>query len=136
MKALREADFPSVADILADVRALVADACRTAGCCSDCRDQIVLAVNEACMNVIQHGYRHAADRTFRIAIFADGGELIVQLLDNGRPAADSDLQPREFDELRPGGLGVRIMREVMDSVAYRPPPAGFTNLLEMTKTIY
>ncbi len=136
MEALREAEFPSVAKILADVRALVAGACRTAGCCSECGDQVVLAVNEACMNIIQHGYRYAADRSFRIAIFAERGELIVQLLDNGRPAADSDLRPREFDELRPGGLGVRFMREVMNTVGYRPPPAGFTNLLEMTKTIY
>ena len=136
MNTLRDAVFPSVTDILGQVRALVDGACRSAGCCDECTEQVVLAVNEACMNIIQHGYRYATDQTFRIAIFADESELLVQLLDNGRPAADSDLRPRELDDLRPGGLGVRFMREVMDAVAYLPPPAGFANLLQLTKKIY
>ena len=135
MEALRDAVFPGDAEILADVRELVGDACRRAGCGEECTEQIVLAVNEACMNIIQHGYRYARGQAFRILVFADDGELVVHLLDNGQPAADSDLRPRELDDLRPGGLGVRFMRDVMDSVTYLPPPEGFANLLQLKKKI-
>ena len=61
--------------------------------------------------------------------------LMVQLLDNGLPAKDEDLRPRELHELRPGGLGVRFMRELMDGVAYRPAPEGYANCLQLTKRI-
>jgi anti-sigma regulatory factor (Ser/Thr protein kinase) len=60
----------------------------------------------------------------------------VHLLDNGLPATDADLRPRALDELRPGGLGVRFMRELMDGVAYQPAPEGFTNCLQLSKRIY
>lgn len=136
MDALRDAVFPSVTGILAEVRALVRETCGRGGCGKECTEQIVLAVNEACMNIIQHGYRYAADRTFRISLFSNQGEMVVHLLDNGQPASDSDLRPRELGDLRPGGLGVRFMHEVMDTVGYLPPPEGFANLLQLKKKIY
>ncbi len=136
MAALCEAVFPSATGILGDVRALVGEACRRAGCGDACTEQTVLAVNEACMNIIEHGYHFAADHVFRVVIFAEDEELTVQLLDNGERARDSDLRPRKLDDIRPGGLGVHFMREVMDTVAYRAPPAGYVNLLQLTKRIY
>ncbi|HEX6828367.1 MAG TPA: ATP-binding protein, partial [Burkholderiales bacterium] len=64
---------------------------------------------------------------------ARGPELVVRVLDRAPPVQESELRPRELDELRPGGLGVHFMREVMNSVSCRTPPPGFTNLLQMTK---
>ena len=87
------------------------------------------------MNIIQHAYAFADGQYFRLRFLQDGGMLLAQLLDNGRASSLADLCPRELEDLRPGGLGVHFMREVMDVVEYLPPPAGFTNLLQLSKRI-
>jgi len=88
------------------------------------------------MNIIQHGYAFADGQYFSLRLSVDDAVLVVHLLDNGLPASDADLRPRALDELRPGGLGVRFMRELMDGVAYQPAPEGFTNCLQLSKRIY
>ena len=88
------------------------------------------------MNVIQHGYQFADGQHFTLRLGIADGVLQAQLLDNGVLATDADLCPRELDELRPGGLGVLFMRELMDQVGYQLAPQGFTNCLQLTKRIY
>jgi len=132
---LFERDFPALPSSLAELRAELQAACQQAGCGEDCTAQIVLAANEAGMNIIQHGYGFAADRSFRLRVLRSDDRLQVQLLDNARAASLSDLCPREIEDLRPGGLGVRFMREVMDRIEYLPAPAGYTNLLQLSKRI-
>jgi anti-sigma regulatory factor (Ser/Thr protein kinase) len=135
MNRLFEHIFPANTEVLAEVRSAVGDGCRQAHCSEECSGQVVLAINEACMNVIQHGYQFAAGQCFTLRLAVDDGVLLAELLDNGSPATDSDLRPRELDELRPGGLGVRFMRELMDGVLYLPAPDGFTNCLQLSKRI-
>ena len=135
MNQLFEQVFPANTEVLAELRSAVRDACQRAHCGEECCDQVVLAINEACMNIIQHGYRFANGQYFTLRLSVDDGVLRVNLLDNGLPATDTDLRPRELDELRPGGLGVRFMRELMDGVAYLPAPEGFTNCLQLSKRI-
>lgn len=135
MKTLFEQDFPARTEALAAVRLAVQQACRDAGCGEECSGELVLAVNEACMNVIQHAYAFAAGAEFRLCIGQDDGMICVQLLDSGRKACLADLCPRALEDLRPGGLGVRFMREVTDGLEYLPPPPGFTNLLQLRKRI-
>lgn len=136
MKTLLEQIFPASTGVLSGVRSALRDACRQAACSEECSDQIVLAINEACMNIIQHGYRFADGQQFTLRLALDGDMLVADLLDNGLPASDVDLRPRELDELRPGGLGVRFMRELMDGVRYLPAPEGFTNRLQLSKRIF
>jgi len=136
MDVLLDQTFPASTEILSSLRLAVREACRQASCSDECSDQVVLAINEACMNIIQHGYRYGAGQNFALRLLVDGDMLFAHLLDNALPAADGDLQPRDLDELRPGGLGVHFMREVMDEVAYRPAPEGFTNCLQLGKRIY
>lgn len=132
---LLDRTFPARTETLAEVRTVVREASRQAGCGEECGEALVLAVNEACMNIIQHGYCRAENQSFRLLVIADDGMLHMRLLDNGRPATLADLRPREFDDLRPGGLGVRFMREVTDNVEYLPPPDGYANLLQLSKRI-
>ncbi|WP_301101781.1 ATP-binding protein [Propionivibrio sp.] len=136
METLLDQNFAASTGVLAAVRAAVRAACQHAGNSEQCGEQVVLAINEACMNVIQHAYRFADGQHFTLRLAVDDAVLVAHLLDNGLPVSDVDLRPRELDELRPGGLGVRFMRELMDSVAYIEAPQGFTNCLQLTKRIY
>ena len=52
--------------------------------------------------------------------------------DHGRSVDPSSIKSRDLDDVRPGGLGVHIMRSVMDRVEYRK--RGLTGMeLSMTK---
>lgn len=135
MIPILERDFPAAPEALGELRAVLGAACREAGCDEAGTAEVVLAVNEAAMNVIQHAYRSADGHLFRLSVAIDDDVLVVHLLDNGVPACDADLRPRPLDELRPGGLGVRFMREMMDEVGYRPPPPGYANCLELKRRI-
>ena len=136
MAALFEQSFAATSEVLASVRGAVRTVGQQVGASEPCSEQLVLAINEACMNVIQHAYRFADGHRFTLRLGVDDAVFVAHLLDNGVPASDADLCPRELDELRPGGLGVRFMRELLDGVAYIDAPPGFTNCLQLTKRIY
>lgn len=143
MDLLLDQSFPASPEVLSEVRSVVREACQRArgdDKCGDksgeeCSEPMVLAINEACMNIIQHGYGFAGGQQFTLRLGVDDDVLVALLLDNGMPACDADLCPRNLDELRPGGLGVHFMRELMDSVAYVQAPEGFTNCLQLSKRI-
>ena len=130
---LLDREYPATPAALAGIRADTARACAAAGCPEASAQAIVLALNEACMNVIQHAYGGAPGHFLRLRLTAHAGLLRAMLLDRGRPASDADLRPRAHADLRPGGLGVHFMRESMDRVAFAPPPAGYSNCLILDK---
>ena len=136
MAILLDRVFNAQTEALAAVRNAVRTACQQAGCGEECSEQVVLAINEACMNVIQHGYGFAEGASFALQIRFDNGLLTVYLLDNAMPVGDADLRPRALEELRPGGLGVRFMRELMDGVVYVQAPEGFVKCLQLSKRVY
>lgn len=135
MTTLLDRDFPATTSALVDIRAAVQQACRAAHCDEDTAAGWVLAINEACMNVIQHGYAFAEGRALHIEVSCDGDELVTVVCDDGRPVGIDDLKPRAFDELRPGGLGVHFIRELTDTMAYLPPIPGWRNRLRLGRRL-
>lgn len=119
---------------LSDVRARVESYATEAGLDEAAAARVVLAVDEALTNIIRHAYEHRPDRPIRIEISSLPGELKITLEDFGRSADPDSIQPRDLEDIRPGGLGVHIMRECMDTVQYEPRPEGGT-VLTMTKKL-
>jgi sigma-B regulation protein RsbU (phosphoserine phosphatase) len=136
---LLDRSYPADPAILGQVRADLQRACECAECPAAHAHDLVLAVNEACMNVIQHAYRDTRlpeeDRVFVLRLARDDASLVVHLLDRGRKISESDLKPRPLDEIRPGGLGVSLIRELTDCMKYLPAPESFANLLELRKDL-
>jgi anti-sigma regulatory factor (Ser/Thr protein kinase) len=62
------------------------------------------------------------------------GRLDVMLRDWGRKVDPASIQPRDLADIRPGGLGVHFIREIMDDAVYDPTPATGTEL-RMTKKV-
>lgn len=123
---------------LAVVRAAVEKACEGIGFDGREIGRIVLSVDEALANIIRHAYDCADDQPIEaeLTVLGDGGAEGVRicLRDYGRTADPSTIKPRELDDIRPGGLGVHIMNECMDSVTYEHPEGGGT-LLTMIKRL-
>jgi anti-sigma regulatory factor (Ser/Thr protein kinase) len=87
--------------------------------------EAVLAVDEACSNSIRHAYGGDPTQVLSLHIRSNEGEIEIALADNGAPAP-AEVFEREHvtvtnrEELRPGGLGVHILRAVFDEVEFYP----------------
>lgn len=110
------------------------DAVRTvlfsAGCQPQQCDEIVIAVNEAAMNIIQHAYA-GKPGDIVVEIHNNAGELVIALRDRAPTVDASRIKPRDLDDIRPGGLGTHFMHQLMDTVTYSVPEDGIGNKLEM-----
>ncbi|MGE5505320.1 MAG: ATP-binding protein [Actinomycetota bacterium] len=129
-----ERRFPARPETLSEIRAAVAWTARQLGCCEVTTHDVVLAVDEACQNIIRHAYC-GGDGDIVLQLTKDGGHLVVRLIDFAPPVDAGRVRGRPLDEVRPGGLGVHLIRSVMDEVAFLTPPDGAGNLLQMTKRI-
>jgi anti-sigma regulatory factor (Ser/Thr protein kinase) len=80
--------------------------------------RIVLAMDEACSNVIRHAYEGAPSGTIVIEAgpFEDG--VLFEVIDHGRKVDPDSIKPRSLEEVQPGGLGTHFIRAVMDEVSY------------------
>ena len=130
--------FPARTGQLKEVRCVVRNAVKRIGCLPDLTDRIVLAVNEACMNIIQHAYgdKRTGEVILEILNNPDDEELVFRLTDFAKPVDTCVIKSRDLSDLRPGGLGVYLINEVMDKVEFLKPPNGAGNLLEMRKKIH
>lgn len=131
-----EIRFPSQPDRLRTMRAAVSDAAAASGCGEACIRDIVIAVDEACQNVIRHAYKGQPGHDVVVDMRYIPDYLVIYVIDFGPPANIDKIKPRPLDELRPGGLGTHFIKECMDETEFRALPDGAGNMLEMVKRIY
>jgi len=125
---LADLRIPADPDQLQRVRKALMSAATGVGFNAEDAGQICLAIDEALANVIKHGYGGACDRPIDMCIrrLEDGERcgIHVSIRDFGRQVDPSDICGRDLDDVRPGGLGVHIMRSVMDEVEYERAAEG------------
>ena len=130
---LLELRFPAQPDRMAVVRETVRGAARLCGFDERTTHDIVLAVGEACQNVILHSYAGRDDGQILLDIRRGGDRLILRVTDFGPPVDPKRIKPRNLQDVRPGGLGTHFIRQLMDSADFGPAPDGKGNVLQMTK---
>jgi anti-sigma regulatory factor (Ser/Thr protein kinase) len=88
------------------------------------KDLMILGLDEACTNVIRYAYRHRADQLIRLVCerFDDG--VVFRLRDFGEQADPKTLCGRSLDLVRPGGLGIHLIRKAFTNVDYRLKSQG------------
>ncbi len=95
-----------------------------------------LAVDEACTNIIKHGYRDSSG-AIEVVITGNGREFTISLKDQGRPFDLRNVQSPDLkmyvENRKRGGLGVFLMNQLMDEVRYRQGHDG--NVLLMSKLL-
>jgi anti-sigma regulatory factor (Ser/Thr protein kinase) len=100
---------------------------------------IIRAVDEAVSNIMRHSYQGCPDKPIDVQCNSlerrVRGEIekgVEVLLFDCGPAVDTTkITARPLDEVRPGGLGLHIIRESMDAVEYKR--AGRLNRLRLVK---
>jgi serine/threonine-protein kinase RsbW len=99
--------------------------------------ELKLAVDEACTNIIQHGYQGMDPGSIILAFRIEADRILVQITDFGRifepaeapkPDVEAALEDREL-----GGLGLFLIYQTMDNIDYQSSEDG--NSLTFTKYI-
>ena len=91
----------------------------------DRRQEVVLAVDEACSNAMRHAYEGRTDKTIELVLSASNEWIEITVSDQGTPCPTEcseyrPLLPPAPHEVEPGGLGVKLIHEVFDEVRFCP----------------
>jgi anti-sigma regulatory factor (Ser/Thr protein kinase) len=111
------------------VRILAGEGAVLAGFDEEDRGRIELAVVEGFTNVIRHAYRGERDRPVALRLRVPSGTFRLEMDDHGTWVDPSRIASRPLDEIRPGGLGVHLMKTTMDVVEYQRNAWGGTTLV-------
>jgi anti-sigma regulatory factor (Ser/Thr protein kinase) len=111
--------------------------CGEAGITSDLSFRLALALDEAVANVIGHAFAgQAPPHRIEIELDITDASVVATLIDNGR-AFDPSTAPEPdvslpLEQRDPGGLGILLMRRMVDRVGYRR--VGGENRLRLEKS--
>ena len=127
--------------MLSEIRTFVSEAARNFGFDEIDVGKIELAIDEACTNIIKHAYRYNPDGMIEIRISSKreqsaASPFIVEIADNGISFDSSKYTTPDmreyFRKLRHGGLGIVLMKKLMDEVEYLQTP-GLRNTIRLVK---
>ena len=129
---------PSSTENLALIREFVGSIAMQSGMDAADTGKLELAVDEACANVIEHAYGNDTTKEVIIRARLDDETLSIDVEDTGRGFDPSSVKQDELEKLvekrKTGGLGMRLMKTLMDEVRYEIEP-GKKNELHMVKKL-
>ncbi len=124
---------------LKTIRDAVRSCVEACGCDEKSTADIVLAIDEACQNIIRHAYHGQPGGQIVIEIDHFDDKLVFSLTDFAPTIDPETVKPRDLDDIRPGGLGTHFIRHVMDETTFTKPPSSEGNeegnLLRMVRRI-
>jgi anti-sigma regulatory factor (Ser/Thr protein kinase) len=135
---MRTAIFPANFDQLDSIRQFAAQAAMDAGLDNTTIAAVEMAMDEACSNIIEHAYDGVQSGEIECTCDKDAHDFTIVVRDHGQPFDVTGIPEPDLSaplEDRPiGGLGIFLMRKLMDEVHYeRLGESG--NLLTMAKHI-
>lgn len=134
----RELVVKSSTKNLSEIRNFIMTAAEDFNLSEEDTGKIMLSVEEACTNIIKHAYKNNANGiiTIKLNILPKQFEIIIE--DNGTHFNPNDIPEPDLAEYhrqkRFGGLGMFLMKKLMDKVTYKTLSGGI-NTLKMIKTL-
>lgn len=132
-KKNHELKVKSKTENLSEIRDFVSANAHQAGISSETIDNIILAVDEACTNIIKHAYKLSPQGEIIVRIDYDETKFTVTIIDYGKSFEPNkvplpDLQ-KYYREHRVGGLGMYLIKSLMDDVEYISVPGKYNQVL-------
>jgi len=123
---------------LSVVRDYIHDAALKAGINPEKVGDIILAVDEACTNIIKHAYKSIPDGKIEIQVLNNHKKFTIVITDYGssfepKKVPSPDLQ-KYYQQHRVGGLGMYLMKNLMDEVDYISVPGKY-NRVSLSKNL-
>lgn len=134
---MRSVQYSANFEYLDEIREFVGDIARRGGFNEKAVYNIQLATDEAASNIIEHAYAGMDDGVLELSCGMTGDMIKVILVDHGEPFDPSEIPmpdlKADLSERKIGGLGIFLMRKLMDEVRYESHPEKNSNILTMIK---
>lgn len=118
-------------------RSFITECCARYDIPNDTVLDLKLAVDEACTNIIEHGYKGMDPGSIILSFRIESDRILVQITDFGHVFEPADAPKPDVEaalEDRPlGGLGLFLIYQTMDNIDYQSSDDG--NTLTFTKYI-
>src|SRR5512132_3558810 len=128
--------FAAQFEYLDEIREFVGDIARQGGFGEKDVYNIQLATDEAASNIIEHAYEGVSNGVLDLSCGMKGDVITIILVDYGEPYDPSVIPipdiKADLSERKIGGLGIFLMRKLMDEVHYEPRKDK-SNVLTMIK---
>lgn len=114
---------PATEDAIDEVQAFINEELVRCGCSEDIQGQIEIVVEEIFVNIASYAYNtDEGEAEIRCEVLEDPLRVTIQFLDHGKPfdplaKEDADTSV-EAIEAREGGLGILLVKKMMDDVQY------------------
>jgi serine/threonine-protein kinase RsbW len=118
---------------LSQIRDFISNKASKTGISNEEVENIMLAVDEACTNIIKHAYKSFPDGKIIIRVDYNSDKLLITIIDYGSTfdpliVPDPDLQ-KYYRDGRVGGLGMYLMKSLMDDIKYTSIPGKYNQVL-------
>ncbi len=128
--------LPAATESLLVIRRFVEDACSQAGIDDSASYDIKLAVDEACMNIVEHGYAGMDPGSIIVSLQYGTRKLVVRITDFGHPFEPCEPpqpDPQAALSGQAAGFGLYFIYRSVDSVGYEATESG--NTLTLVKDL-
>jgi serine/threonine-protein kinase RsbW len=116
---------------LAEIRCFVQETVLALGADPAVIPNLILAVDEAVSNIIAHGYQGQGG-TVEIEVSRERDALLIRLRDEAAPFDPTSVPPPDLtvplEQRAAGGLGIHLIRQIMDEMTHRVTPQGGNEL--------
>lgn len=113
----------SNSESLSIIRNWVSSCTKTAGFDNCFKHTLILAVDEACSNIVQHAYPNNNDGPIEICCHTSHSAAIVVIRDFGKYFQPDDYQEpnlaKSLNSRKAGGYGIKLINLLVDEVEYR-----------------
>ncbi|HXF86638.1 MAG TPA: ATP-binding protein [Anaerolineales bacterium] len=134
---MQSARFAAQFEFLDEIRNFVGDIARRGGFSDKAVYNIQLATDEAASNIIEHAYKGVSNGVLELSCDVSNDAITIVLVDHGKPFDPSQIPApdvkADLSKRKIGGLGLFLMRKLMDEVRYEAHPEQNRNVLTMIK---
>jgi anti-sigma regulatory factor (Ser/Thr protein kinase) len=133
---MKTVQFAAKFEYLDEIREFVGAIARAGGFTDKDVYNIQLATDEAASNIIEHAYEKISNGVLELSCGVRDDLITIVLIDHGESFDPSEIPlpdlKADLSNRRIGGLGIFLMRKLMDDVSYEVT-TGKGNILTMTK---
>lgn len=126
--------FPAKADYLLLARLALSGIARGGAIDDELLADLKLAVTEACGNAVRHAYGPEGGDV-SVAFTLNGGRLEVVVSDRGKGISLSDVEADDRDVPLESGMGMPIIRAIVDELEVGAGPDGQGTVVRMVKAL-
>lgn len=133
---MKTVQFAAKFEYLDEIREFVGAIARDGGFSDKDVYNIQLATDEAASNIIEHAYENITDGMLELSCGMRDDLMTIVLIDHGESFDPSEIPlpdlKADLSDRKIGGLGIFLMRKLMDEVHYEVKP-NKGNILTMIK---